>query len=848
VRLAVPSRGRLLGVASLSLVLIAPALPAAATSSQPAGSSNPVARKAHQAGGGSKVTVRRDQRGQAHYIGAAAGRVLARNTDPGMSPAAAARQHLDRYAADFGISSPARDLQTDSVEKLAPGQSVVRFQQTEHGLPVLGGQLVSVLDGANNLLSVTGETSTGVRSSTYSVTSRVARAAAVHVTAADHGLGARDLQATAPQQWMYDASLFDSTAAAGSYAVWRLEVTARDRLDVRELVLVDGATGRVVLHVDEIERAAFNAHRAVCNNHGKRNDDYRCERGRYVRTEGGASTGIADVDAAYNNAGAASTFYEGLGLNLTALIGSDYGDGKRLRSTVRVCPSNGGGPCPYANAFWDGFQMVYGAGFSRADDVVGHELTHGVTQHTNGLVYWFESGAINESMSDVFGEFIDKSEGTDDDSAWDLGEDLPGPVVRSMKNPPLFDQPDRVGGPNWTDGRDRFGAVDSGGVHTNSGVGNKAAYLITDGTSGEPGGMFNTRTFSGLGVAKAKWIYWGAENLLTPGSDYADLANALFAACSALSGGPTGIVAADCDNVVTPATLATEMLPATAPSVPQSVTIIGSYHEIRVRWSPPATGNSSVNSYVVTVKPAIQGENFLAIDDPRARDVTIGDIPAGRTFHFALIAVSSVGNSPPSPPITLRGTKLSLSTESSVPYKKRAHLTAQLSLSGGGGIANRSISLYRKVDGKPGYRKLNTKKTNGGGAVTFNPHQKHPSTYFATFAANSTIMLGSRSSKHLVARGHRVSLHADHLSVHAGHAVHFSGRVRPADRSTVIVLRRPVSGGSWTPFAVAAVSSTGHYRLTWTPVSGRDFEWRVKVKRSPDFVRGVSRTRVVRVT
>ena len=108
--------------------------------------------------------------------------------------------------------------------------------------------------------------------------------------------------------------------------------------------------------------------------------------------------------------------------------------------------------------------------------------------------------------------------------------------------------------------------------------------------------------------------------------------------------------------------------------------------------------------------------------------------------------------------------------------------------------------------GKPGYRRLHTKKTNSSGAVSFNPHQSHPSTYIARFAANSTILLGSRSSKHKVALRHRVSLHADHMSVDAGHAVRFSGRVGPADRSKVIVMRRPASGGSWTRFAVAAVS------------------------------------------
>jgi len=845
VRLAVPSRGRLLGVASLSLALIVPTFPAAATSSHETGSSGLAGARSHPAYDGSKVTIRRDQRGHAHYIGASAGRVLAQGTDRSMSPAAAARRHMDRYAADFGISSPARDLQTDSVEDLANGQSVVRFQQTAAGLPVLGGQLVSVLDGANDLLTVTGETSTAVRSSTYSVSPAAARAAALRATAADHGLRARDLQATAPQQWMYDASLFDSTAAAGSHAVWRLEVTASNRLDVRELVLVDGATGRVVLHVDEIENA-FNPHRAVCDNGGKRNNDYRCGKGRYVRTEASPDSGILDVDAAYKNAGAASAFYESLGVDLTALIGSDYGDGKRLRSTVRVCPGQGGGPCPYDNAFWDGSQMVYGTGYSRADDVVGHELTHGVTQHTNGLVYWFESGAINESMSDVFGEFIDKSEGIDDDSAWDLGEDLPnqGPA-RNMKDPTAapYDQPDRVRGLHWSTGQINGSTVDNGGVHTNSGVGNKAAYLITDGAT-----LFNGQTITGVGLTKAEQIYWRTQKMLTPGSDFADLANNLFAACTALIG-TAGIDATNCANVAK-ATTATQMLPTfTGPSAPLNVSIVGGYHQIRIRWSPPAaSGTRPVNSYVVTVTPAIGGENSLAIDDPGARDVTIGGIPAGRTLTFSLFAVSSDGNSPPSPPITLRGTKLSLSTESSVPYKKRAHLTAQLSLSSGGAIADRSISLYRKVVGKPGYRKLNTKKTNSSGAVTFTPNQKHPSTYFAAFAANSTILLGSRSTKHLVALRHRVSLHADHASVHAGKTVHFSGRVRPADRSTVIVQRRRASGGSWTRFATAALSSSGHYGLSWTPTSGRDVEWRVKVKKSSGFVRGVSKIRLVRVT
>ena len=91
------------------------------------------------------------------------------------------------------------------------------------------------------------------------------------------------------------------------------------------------------------------------------------------------------------------------------------------------------GDCPLDNAFWSGDQMVYGAGYTSADDVVAHELAHGVIQHTAGLVYWYQSGAINESMSDVFGELVDLADGTGTDAPeprWQLGEDLPAACRR----------------------------------------------------------------------------------------------------------------------------------------------------------------------------------------------------------------------------------------------------------------------------------------------------------------------------------------------------------------------------------------------------------------------------------
>ena len=119
----------------------------------------------------------------------------------------------------------------------------------------------------------------------------------------------------------------------------------------------------------------------------------------------------------------------------------------QLVSTIDFCPDRTSN-CPYENAFWDGAQMVYGDGFATADDVVGHELTHGVTEFSSHLFYYQQSGAINESMSDVFGEYIDLVNGAGTDTPavrWLMGEDIPGfGAIRDMENPPAFGDPDRM--------------------------------------------------------------------------------------------------------------------------------------------------------------------------------------------------------------------------------------------------------------------------------------------------------------------------------------------------------------------------------------------------------------------
>jgi Zn-dependent metalloprotease len=214
-----------------------------------------------------------------------------------------------------------------------------------------------------------------------------------------------------------------------------------------------------------------------------------------------------------------------------------------ILSTVNYCDPNAA--CPLDNAYWTGVQMVYGGahGYALADDVVAHELTHGVTQYESNLFYYYQSGAINESFSDLWGEYYDQvGNVTSADTVglkWLIGEDVAGlGALRSMINPPTYGDPDKMSSANYYEG-----AGDNGGVHQNSGVNNKAVYQMVD------GGTFNGRTVAALGWDKVGAIYYEANtNLLTSGADYSDLYRALQQACTNLVG-QKGITAGDCAEV-----------------------------------------------------------------------------------------------------------------------------------------------------------------------------------------------------------------------------------------------------------------------------------------------------------
>lgn len=193
------------------------------------------------------------------------------------------------------------------------------------------------------------------------------------------------------------------------------------------------------------------------------------------------------------------------------------------------------------NAYWDGDDMHFGRLSSNnasitAIDVTGHELTHGLTQFTSGLVYDNEPGAINESMSDIMGKSV-QFWAKPTDINWQISNDM-GWLIRNMSNPNASSQPDTYLGTNWytTAGCTPSQYNDYCGIHTNSGVGNYMYYLLVNGGSGT-NDIGNAFSVTGIGLAKAQQIIYRSETVyLTPNSNYPDWRTACLQAVGDLYG------------------------------------------------------------------------------------------------------------------------------------------------------------------------------------------------------------------------------------------------------------------------------------------------------------------------
>jgi Zn-dependent metalloprotease/subtilisin-like proprotein convertase family protein len=442
---------------------------------------------------------------------------------------ATAKNFLMEHKAAFGIKSRGLDFVTKKA-KTRRDRNYVRFEQTYTGIPVFAAETVVQLNGdggveyvSSDIITDTESLDVGDISLIPSITEFKAEQIAISMMMNEKpGL---EFQTEPATLMIYQPSIVDNIGPAR--LVWCTKVVSVPESLLAELVLVDAHSGEIALHYSLIRDIL---HREMYYRHFEWvqlppwglvevSDD------RLVREEGQeAYDEIPEVDKVYKYLGDAYDFY-------SMYHGRDGINNAGMLMKAIVTSEIDGHWSPQRLHIVIGVDLV-------ADDVIAHEVTHGVTQYESGLIYLNESGAIDESFSDMWGEWIDQTYSHPDDDndsndvKWLIGEDvnevfledfLGGQrALRNMKDPTDYNDPDRMGSPYW--GLD-LRKVDNGGVHTNSGVNNKLCYLLTDGDT------FNGFTIWGMGIDKVAKLYYEVQtNLLTTAANYNDLYFALIQA------------------------------------------------------------------------------------------------------------------------------------------------------------------------------------------------------------------------------------------------------------------------------------------------------------------------------
>ena len=459
------------------------------------------------------------------------------------------------YQSEIGLSDQ-DELILLKTEKDQFGFTHHRYQQYHKGVEVYGSQYL-IHEKAGNVISSNGKM---VDNITTSKATSISKAQAIqnaiaHVNASEYMwenpqeevlLKKIKKDQTATYYPEAEHIFFDKhfTQVGSNYkSVYKVEVYAKSPVSKQE-VFIDAQTGQVLhsfnkLHTAEVTGTATTKYAGVqsIQTDSVNATSYRLRefaRGGGIETYNmlqgtnyGAAVDFTDTDNNWNNANAQQD-EAATDAHWAAEMTYDY----FLNTHGRNSFDNAGTillsyvhyDANYSNAFWDGVRMSYGDGDGSTYtaltslDVGGHEIAHGVTEYSANLVYQNESGALNESFSDIFGtaiEFFADQPNFD----WFIGEDFDvnGNGFRSMSDPNSVGDPDTYLGNNW-----EFTAVDNGGVHTNSSVQNYWFYLLTVGGTGVNDNS-DSYSVTGLGIDTAAAIaYRNLTVYLTQSSEYWD--------------------------------------------------------------------------------------------------------------------------------------------------------------------------------------------------------------------------------------------------------------------------------------------------------------------------------------
>jgi len=444
---------------------------------------------------------------------------------------------LRSHGALFGVTDPEAQLSLMSATACVLGEHHHRYQQVHRGIPVFTGQLIVHRHPDGTFSAVNGDFYP-IHPDTPVDPLFTAEDA---LFLAGGRLGVIEDVRVLPSLVLVDPGWYGDPPQ-GVRLAWKMVVL--DAEERGENVLVDAITGVVL---DRWVAFPNVIDRQISDGSGQGGGN-----GPVVRSEGGAPTGDAILDAGYDFAGDTyRLLFDGYGRD------SVDGAGMPLRVTGHwehaICP----------NATWNGSRARFCDGLL-TDDVVAHEFFHGVTGTSAGLIYQNQPGMLNESFSDVFGELVDLWNGDatvagaiggtpawpmnptgggvdapndlrnscgDASVRWRMGEETSFGAIRDMYFPACHNHPEKVNDALYP----CVPGFDRGGVHIGSGIPNHAFAMLVDGKT------YDGTTVNGIGAIRAGAIWFRALTVyLTPASFFFDAHPLFLQAGSDLLGSSIG--------------------------------------------------------------------------------------------------------------------------------------------------------------------------------------------------------------------------------------------------------------------------------------------------------------------
>lgn len=474
------------------------------------------------------------------------------------SPEMASLRFLSDNKELFDIQAPKDELHLKDVQVDASGNRHVRYQQKYRGVPVFGRELIVHMDGRNAVQGTSGRFEPGLDLSADPAIKPEAAEKAALTHAKDN------------KRWPGAAPLLLIITIEGeAHLAWHLTLLGTDRaldgsiIEAKWEYFVDAKGGKVLWRYNNLQTHGSTTGSGVgrYSGTGPVNCFHDHPGNRYMLQDQSLQSTARIFTHDANSAAAPGPVSEDADSSWSAGDqGAEVDSHRYTRSffdyfltehgrnsfdgagaDMTICAHVG---VNWPNASWNGSYVKIGDGdnvtygpFSTLD-IVAHEWMHAVTEHTANLVYYSESGALNESMSDVFAALIDGDWLQGEDNWLKVGAQGYGPAGRNLADPTnggQYNTADPIGsvlkGHQPDQMSDKYtGTSDSQGVHINSGIMNKAAYLIANG-----GTHRNVKICTGLGRDRLGHLYYGALTThLVSSSDFEDMRDAVLDSLSDL--------------------------------------------------------------------------------------------------------------------------------------------------------------------------------------------------------------------------------------------------------------------------------------------------------------------------